>query len=62
MPTNGVPKRTIRIEQETWDAFVEATRHHEHGAAGVIRDFITAYLAGPRSKMPRPPKRPSTPE
>jgi hypothetical protein len=59
MPTNGLPKRTIRASQELWDAFVAACPDKDHGgAATVLREFMEWYTWQKGAKAPRRPPKP----
>lgn len=51
--------RTLRAGDELWEKFGAAAEEDGTDRSTLIKRFMRAYLAGPRAKMPRRPKRPS---
>jgi hypothetical protein len=50
--------RTLRAGQ-IWDEFGQAAKEDGTTRTALIKAFMRAYLAGPRAKMPRRPRRPT---
>jgi hypothetical protein len=57
MPTAGNPKRTVRVDDDTWDAYVLACREAGVQPAVALRAFVEFYAHKPGARMPRRPKR-----
>jgi Arc/MetJ family transcription regulator len=44
MPSKGTKRRTIRIEDELWNAALEAAEAHGESLPDAIRAFLTRYV------------------
>lgn len=49
--------RTLRCPEKLWKDFGTAATEDSADRGTLLRAFMRAYLAGPRAKMPRRPKR-----
>jgi hypothetical protein len=60
VPTNGLPKRTVRVSDEEWDAFSEVCHQQGTNGAEVLRTYLRYHLW--RGTKPPRPKREDLPE
>lgn len=56
MPGGGQPKRTVRIPDNVWAAFVTEAERAGVKPATVLSQFVRYYGHQPGAKMPRRPK------
>lgn len=56
-PSKGAPRRTIRFEDDLWNAFGDAVERNEppKDRSEVLRDFMRWYVGEKGVRMPRRP-------
>lgn len=54
---NTSKPRTIRLEQNLWDALGPAAMANGHDRSGLIRQFVRWYLTEPGAQLPQRPER-----
>lgn len=57
MPTAGNPKRTVRVENDTWAEYERACVEVGIKPAVALRAFVEYFAHMPGARMPRRPKR-----
>jgi hypothetical protein len=53
VPGKGNPRRTVRVDAETWDRFGRAARRLGRERATLLRDYIAWVLGEPGVEAPR---------
>jgi hypothetical protein len=53
------PHRTLRVEDDLWDAFSEAAQQQGSDRTAVLRGFMEWYARRPGAKMPKRPEEPT---
>jgi negative regulator of replication initiation len=47
---------TFRIDEEAWQAFLDATKQDGASASSILVDFVNWYVAGNRISQPEQPR------
>lgn len=55
MPTKGNPRRTVRVDAETWDQFGTAAQKLGKERATLLRDYIHWLIGRPDAPKPTRP-------
>lgn len=58
VPTKGNPRRTVRVDAETWDRFGHAAESLGKERATLLRDYIDWLLRKPGAPEPKQPDSP----
>lgn len=53
VPSKGNPRRTVRVDDETWDEFGTAAQQLGSERATLVREYIDWVLRRPDAKTPR---------
>lgn len=61
MPTEGTARQTVRIDNDLWARFGDATARAEPATdrSTALRDFVRWYVRERGAKLPRRPERSS---
>ncbi len=62
MPTEGTDRQGFRFPTKMWRRFGAAAKKNGTNASALLQDFIYWYLGEPRSKPPKRPANPLTPD